>query len=83
MAYEKIVFFKGRDADPFFEALLSKGPEGFLEELKIYHVEGQHPVVSEHQLNYETKDPFLRDGRYLAWWNVKSGYVGIAYQLFH
>ena len=83
MAYEKIVFFKGRDADPFFEALLQKGPEGFLEELKIYHVEGQHPVVADQDLQYENKDPFLRDGRYLAWWNIQSGYVGIAYQLFH
>lgn len=83
MAYEKIVFFKGRDADPFFEALLNQGPEGFLNELKFYHVEGLHDVVPEHELDYAREDPFLRDGRYLAWWNVKAGYVGIAYQLFH
>ena len=83
MAYEKIAFFTGPDADPFFEALLNKGPEGFLNDLRGYHAEGLHEVVSDQELDYGRSDPFLRDGRYLAWWNVKDGYVGIAYQLFH
>lgn len=81
--YQMIAFFTGSDADLFFHALLERGPKGFLEELRGYHVQGLHDVIPEHELERSSKDPVIEDERYLAWWNVKAGYVGFAFQVFH
>lgn len=81
MAYEEILFVHGPVAEPFLHKADEEGDEALLNDLHCYYCEGQHPVVSDSSLRLYADDHVIKDGLFLAWYNINDGYVGFAKRL--
>lgn len=84
MSYEVVIYLEPKDADKVIEIYNTEGAEKALEELRVYHWQGHHQVISDEEITFESGDIVFTDGGpYLAWINPEKYEAGLFFKVPH